>query len=149
MNGFFQFDSAVWANVSNTCKHLICRLLTVDPSKRLSSAEAVQHPWFTGVDEHLVPPVVMPGVMGRKLFGEGGVQQSILPQGSADEKPSLTFTLDGSGRILAVSPAFCLYFGYVPSILCARLFRSYLLHLLVCGGGCCWCRVRDASSWFT
>lgn len=36
----------VWGGVSDSAKDLITKLLTYDPTKRLSAAEAFKHPWI-------------------------------------------------------------------------------------------------------
>jgi serine/threonine protein kinase len=35
-----------WLNISNYAKDLISRMLEVDPEKRISVEEAIQHPWI-------------------------------------------------------------------------------------------------------
>jgi len=44
--GKFEFDDAVWDEVSDLAKDLICKLLVVDPSKRLTASDALKHPWL-------------------------------------------------------------------------------------------------------
>ncbi|KAF8561621.1 hypothetical protein P879_07085 [Paragonimus westermani] len=44
--GNFDFPPAYWAHVSNGAKDLIRRLLLVEPTRRLSSAEVMRHPWI-------------------------------------------------------------------------------------------------------
>jgi len=46
LNGDFEFHSGVWDNVSDEAKDLINRLLTVDPKKRLTAKEALEHDWI-------------------------------------------------------------------------------------------------------
>eukprot|EP01023_Acetabularia_acetabulum_P065651 TRINITY_DN871_c0_g1_i6.p1 TRINITY_DN871_c0_g1~~TRINITY_DN871_c0_g1_i6.p1 ORF type:complete len:530 (+),score=101.03 TRINITY_DN871_c0_g1_i6:188-1591(+) len=46
--GKFQFDDVVWEEVSHLAKDLICKLLVVNPNKRLSASQALQHPWLVG-----------------------------------------------------------------------------------------------------
>lgn len=41
-----KFAESSWKNVSPEAIDLICQLLTVDPKKRISSADALKHPWF-------------------------------------------------------------------------------------------------------
>eukprot|EP01025_Chloroclados_australasicus_P018255 TRINITY_DN1946_c0_g2_i2.p1 TRINITY_DN1946_c0_g2~~TRINITY_DN1946_c0_g2_i2.p1 ORF type:complete len:675 (-),score=121.75 TRINITY_DN1946_c0_g2_i2:1748-3772(-) len=47
--GLFKFDDPVWEEVSDQAKDLISKLLVVNPNKRLSAGEALQHPWLGGV----------------------------------------------------------------------------------------------------
>uniref|UniRef100_A0A7S2XV40 non-specific serine/threonine protein kinase n=1 Tax=Fibrocapsa japonica TaxID=94617 RepID=A0A7S2XV40_9STRA len=51
--GDFVFHPEYWDPVSEEAKDLIRKLLTVDPNKRITAAEAMQHPWVTGADETL------------------------------------------------------------------------------------------------
>ena len=46
LNGQFGFPSPYWDDISENAKHLIRRMLTVDPSRRINAKEAVQHPFF-------------------------------------------------------------------------------------------------------
>ena len=41
-----QFSSPAWATVSEGAKNFVKRLLTKDPSKRPTCAEALEHPWL-------------------------------------------------------------------------------------------------------
>ena len=46
MRGSFSFPESVWRDVSSEAKDLIRKLLTVDPRRRLTVAEALEHPWM-------------------------------------------------------------------------------------------------------
>lgn len=46
--GAFDFSSPYWDGVSESAKDLVRKLLTVDPTKRLTSAEILKHPWVAG-----------------------------------------------------------------------------------------------------
>eukprot|EP00004_Rigifila_ramosa_P021673 TRINITY_DN580_c0_g1_i2.p1 TRINITY_DN580_c0_g1~~TRINITY_DN580_c0_g1_i2.p1 ORF type:complete len:336 (-),score=80.65 TRINITY_DN580_c0_g1_i2:706-1686(-) len=46
--GHYDFPDQWWGNISESAKDLIRKLLTVDPAKRLTAVEALQHPWLTG-----------------------------------------------------------------------------------------------------
>lgn len=48
--GKYQFDSPYWDNVSQDAKDFIGRMLVVDPTKRASAGELLQHKWITGDD---------------------------------------------------------------------------------------------------
>lgn len=52
----FSFAAPIWETVSDTAKDLVQKILVVDPMKRLSATEALQHPFFTShehADEHI------------------------------------------------------------------------------------------------
>ena len=44
--GRFSMRNEIWKGISNGCKDLIVRLLTVDPQKRISAQNALKHSWF-------------------------------------------------------------------------------------------------------
>lgn len=44
--GSVSFEMSAWKDISPAAKDLIRRMLTTDPSKRVSAAEAGAHPWF-------------------------------------------------------------------------------------------------------
>ena len=48
----YSFLDCYWSGVSDNGKNLIKRLLTLDPKKRISSTEALEHPWMQ--DEEVV-----------------------------------------------------------------------------------------------
>jgi len=50
-NGRWDFSSKVWLGISPAAKDLITRLLTVDATKRITAAEALQHPWIVSAGE--------------------------------------------------------------------------------------------------
>lgn len=45
--GQFDFPVEEWANVSKEAKDIISKMLTVDPLKRITAKEALNHPWFS------------------------------------------------------------------------------------------------------
>lgn len=49
MEGKYSFSSPEWADVSETPKDLIRKLLVVDPAKRISITEALRHPFFLSI----------------------------------------------------------------------------------------------------
>ena len=51
-----------WEKISNTAKHLVSKLLTVDPEERLSTDQILHHPWFVN-DANVV------NVAHRIMFG--------------------------------------------------------------------------------
>ncbi|XP_064209683.1 serine/threonine-protein kinase Chk2 isoform X1 [Anguilla rostrata] len=44
--GCYRFIPSIWAKVSEQAKDLVKKLLVVDPKKRLTIEEALQHPWM-------------------------------------------------------------------------------------------------------
>ena len=44
--GIISFDTTEWLNVSTNAKSLILKLLKVNPKKRISAQQALEHPWF-------------------------------------------------------------------------------------------------------
>ncbi|KAF6035518.1 PHKG1 [Bugula neritina] len=54
MNGKYSFPSSEWQNISTSCKQLISRMLCVDPARRITAKEALEHEFFAigEVDGH-------------------------------------------------------------------------------------------------
>lgn len=46
--GAFTYNDPVWKTVSSSAKDLIGKLLIVDPAKRLTASQALQHTWVAG-----------------------------------------------------------------------------------------------------
>lgn len=46
LKGKYTLDEPEWDEVSDEAKDLVRKLLTFDPEKRTSAADALQHPWF-------------------------------------------------------------------------------------------------------
>ncbi|KAJ8379413.1 hypothetical protein SKAU_G00001910 [Synaphobranchus kaupii] len=51
--GCYRFIPSNWAKVSEQAKDLVKKLLVVDPKKRLTVEEALQHPWMQASDEQM------------------------------------------------------------------------------------------------
>lgn len=47
LSGVYSTESELWASISQPALNLLQKLLVVDPSKRLSAEEALNHCWFT------------------------------------------------------------------------------------------------------
>ncbi len=44
----YQCDGDEWVVISDAAKDLIRHMLVLEPAKRITAAQALQHPWFTG-----------------------------------------------------------------------------------------------------
>lgn len=44
--GIYKLNKEIWEEVSNDAKDLVKKLLEVDPNKRLSATEALNHRWI-------------------------------------------------------------------------------------------------------
>jgi calcium-dependent protein kinase len=51
--GSYSMSSPAWKKVSEEAKSFIASLLEVDPSKRLTAAEALEHPWISRSHVHV------------------------------------------------------------------------------------------------
>ncbi|CAH8547066.1 unnamed protein product [Dicrocoelium dendriticum] len=66
--GNYDFPESHWANVSSGAKDLIRRLLMTEPSKRLSSAEVMQHPWVAQHTSVPKTPLVTPRFLASTVW---------------------------------------------------------------------------------
>ncbi|XP_013397255.1 calcium/calmodulin-dependent protein kinase type IV-like [Lingula anatina] len=48
IKGDYMFDAPWWDDVSENAKDLVRQLLKVDPAERLTSSQALEHPWLKG-----------------------------------------------------------------------------------------------------
>merc|ERR1712007_337948 len=60
--GHLVFDHEEWAGVSGDAKNLIKELLVMDPSKRLTSAQALKHTWISSTTPNSAGRAVRPSV---------------------------------------------------------------------------------------
>lgn len=51
--GNYEFHAEYWGQTSAEVKNLISSLLTVDPRRRLTAQQALEHPWVLGNDDEL------------------------------------------------------------------------------------------------
>ena len=49
VRGRYRFHSHSWARISDEAKDFVRSLMCVDPSKRVTCEEALQHPWLRSV----------------------------------------------------------------------------------------------------
>ncbi|KAI1315597.1 hypothetical protein EDD11_000607 [Mortierella claussenii] len=92
-----------WQGVSETAKSFVSRLLTVDPSLRMTATEALQHPWLTQTEQqqqqqqqshHEQPAsavVQVPTQDQQDSEMEGVVQHDLLPSMMARMKARSKF----------------------------------------------------------
>ncbi|WVF67069.1 hypothetical protein IAT40_001813 [Kwoniella sp. CBS 6097] len=68
--GRITFHERYWSKVSNTAKEFIKTLLVVDPKKRSSAAQALQHPWMTSgqTSEHDLSSAVRENFEAKKKW---------------------------------------------------------------------------------
>lgn len=48
MHGEYEFDSPYWDEISESAKDFIRHLMELDPQKRFSCRQAIEHPWISG-----------------------------------------------------------------------------------------------------
>ncbi|KAI3673807.1 hypothetical protein L6452_39937 [Arctium lappa] len=46
LKGYVDFESDPWPSISTSAKDLVQRMLTLDPKKRITSAQVLEHPWI-------------------------------------------------------------------------------------------------------
>ncbi|XP_077190981.1 calcium/calmodulin-dependent protein kinase type 1G isoform X2 [Paroedura picta] len=46
--GYFEFESPFWDDISESAKDFICHLLEKDPNERFTCEKALRHPWING-----------------------------------------------------------------------------------------------------
>ncbi|ORZ01656.1 kinase-like domain-containing protein [Syncephalastrum racemosum] len=56
MNADYTFDEQYWVGISDEAKEFIRRCLTIDPAKRMTAHEALEHPWLTSVHRQPTSP---------------------------------------------------------------------------------------------
>ncbi|KAG2173431.1 hypothetical protein INT44_008783 [Umbelopsis vinacea] len=47
MSGKYEYDEEYWSDISDAAKDLIDKMLTFNPSKRITASQALKHPWIT------------------------------------------------------------------------------------------------------
>jgi calcium-dependent protein kinase len=55
--GKYTIKSHEWAKVSTQAKDLVIRMLEIDPAKRISAQEALEHPWVKATDQNKINTV--------------------------------------------------------------------------------------------
>ncbi|XP_073147642.1 calcium-dependent protein kinase 29 [Henckelia pumila] len=67
-NNHVDFDSSPWPSISNAAKDLLKKLLTKDPKKRITAAEALEHPWLQKDGEASDAPIDSAVLIRMKQF---------------------------------------------------------------------------------
>lgn len=76
--GQYTFLSPWWDDISKSAQDLVSHLLTVDPDKRYTIQQFLQHPWIRGTDEETqaaadAPPLATP------MVARGGFTDGLTP----------------------------------------------------------------------
>jgi hypothetical protein len=103
--GQYTFLSPWWDDISKPAQDLVSHLLTVDPEKRYSIEQFLQHPWIRQSDEAThaaadAPPLATPAYQRNAQFGfpSAGVDQvTATPNHNASLNPSILDS-PGAGR---------------------------------------------------
>lgn len=66
--GSYRFPHKYWEGISSSARDFLGRLLAVDPARRMTAAEALQHDWVVSI-----------GVHTDDLFAAGGVAREGVP----------------------------------------------------------------------
>jgi calcium-dependent protein kinase len=65
LDGRFAMDDEQWGHVSDEAKDLVCKLLVLDPVKRLSATQVLEHPWLASCFQEKVKSI--PGQIVNRL----------------------------------------------------------------------------------
>ncbi|KAJ0967883.1 hypothetical protein J5N97_024800 [Dioscorea zingiberensis] len=68
LQGHVDFKSAPWPTISESAKDLIKRMLTQDPKKRITAAQALEHPWLREGGEASDKPIGSAVLIRMKQF---------------------------------------------------------------------------------
>lgn len=100
MAGIFTFPEQYWLTVSDSAKDLICKLLRVDPIKRLTAEEVLLHPWLTSTTTTPTGPSPSPSAIPSTIMEEvaGVTASSQNSYQSRHSKNSENGSNDGNGN---------------------------------------------------
>lgn len=96
-HGQFVFQSPWWDHVSNSAQDLVSHLLTVDPEKRYTIKELMEHPWICQADEETIITAEVP--LLAQLHGQ---MSQTYPQSLKDVVVDQAPRQLGSAHILSV-----------------------------------------------
>jgi hypothetical protein len=82
--GQYTFLSPWWDDISKSAQDLVSHLLTVDPNKRYTIQEFLNHPWIKGTEEPTyaaldAPPLATPAAERQKQLGAGAGLHAFNP----------------------------------------------------------------------
>ena len=82
--GQYTFLSPWWDDISKSAQDLVSHLLTVNPDKRYTIEQFLQHPWIRGTDEETyaaadAPPLATP-LVARQQQWEKGLNPKVVDQ---------------------------------------------------------------------
>lgn len=108
--GYFEFSEPSWKSVSSDAKDFIRALLTKDPKKRLSAAQALDHKWIkmaiTKVDEGGAIDILtnMKAFRANQILKQAAFEYMACQLVSKKEKEKLgalfkTFDKNSDGRL--------------------------------------------------
>ena len=66
--GSYSFPDKYWSHISTAAKGFISRLLTVDPTKRMSAAEALQHDWIVSIGSYTNDLFALASIEGASVM---------------------------------------------------------------------------------
>eukprot|EP00752_Nemacystus_decipiens_P005344 g4846.t1 len=92
--GNFKFHPEYWQSISNEAKDLIRRLLTVDPKRRLTAAQAVTHPWLLSKDADLLNHNLGVNLEQLKLFNARRKLRAAIKSVLATQKLAKNFGIE-------------------------------------------------------
>ncbi|KAF3265581.1 hypothetical protein TWF192_000230 [Orbilia oligospora] len=74
--GQYTFLSPWWDDISKSAQDLVSHLLTVDPDKRYTIEQFMEHPWIKGTDEETypaadAPPLATPAISRSGYYKDG------------------------------------------------------------------------------
>ncbi|KAF3903653.1 hypothetical protein AA313_de0206272 [Arthrobotrys entomopaga] len=89
--GQYTFLSPWWDDISKSAQDLVSHLLTVDPDKRYTIEQFMEHPWIRGSDEEThpaadAPPLATPAASRSGYYKDGSpmVLDEFTPGGASD-----------------------------------------------------------------
>ncbi|KAK8946342.1 Calcium-dependent protein kinase 2 [Platanthera zijinensis] len=68
LQGIIDFESAPWPSISSSAKDLVTKMLNLDPKKRITSAQVLEHPWIREGGEASDKPIDIAVLSRMKQF---------------------------------------------------------------------------------